>query len=144
MALQRVQDPVSGSTTPTNMLNRLQRPVREEEVRFFRENGFVCLRKVISEEAVQLLRASLEDAFGREDSSGYGARTDMTAAAKALADEGKNVLFDDSVPHSSRPTNMSGRYLTEIECGRWNKGVRKFEHEGYVVVIYVIFSRIKN
>ena len=31
----------------------------------FRENGFVC-SKIISDEAVQLLRASLEEAFSRE------------------------------------------------------------------------------
>ena len=124
------------------MLNTLQCPVRDEDIRFFRENGFVCLRKIISDEAVQLLRASLEEAFSREDPRGYGARTDMTAAAKALADEGKSILVDGNASELSLETNPAGRYLTEIECGRWNKGVRKFEHEGYVAFASVFHQTI--
>ena len=124
------------------MLNTLQCPVRDEDIRFFRENGFVCLRKIISDEAVQLLRASLEEAFSRDDPRGYGARTDMTAAAKALADEGKTVLLDRNFSEPLIQTTLPGKYLTEIECGRWNKGVRKFEHEGYVVFASALYQKI--
>ncbi len=117
---------------PTKM-NHLQRPITKEEIQFYRENGFVCLRQIISQDAIQLLRESLEEAFNRDDRL-HGARTDMTKAANALEKEGKTILMDRAATTSSSSNNNNnndeGRYLTEIECGRWNKGVRKFEHEG--------------
>ena len=124
------------------MLNTLQCPVREEDIRFFRENGFVCLRKIISDEAVQLLRASLEEAFSRDDPRGYGARTDMTAAAKALADEGKTVLVDRNCqsPQFKQPCQENTLLKSSVEDG--TKGVRKFEHEGYVAFASALYQKI--
>lgn len=110
-------------------MNELLRPITSEEIAFYRENGFVHLKQIISPNAIQLLRKSLERAFERTDRN-RGARTDMTKAANALEKEGKHVLQDGDTNGDENTNNNNGRYLTEIECGRWNKGVRKFEHEG--------------
>jgi hypothetical protein len=43
---------------------------------------------------------------------------------KQLEKEG----FGDSLLQEKAEKETGGRYLTEIEAGRWHKGVRDFEH----------------
>ena len=109
-----------------------------EEIEAFRRDGVVCLKAVISEEAVAALRKALCDIFARSDVAGRGLRTDMTAAAAMAHAKGDTLLVDtaDGVPLKGGRTAAAaaaagrGRYLTEIEGGRWHAGLRHFEHHG--------------
>ena len=74
-------------------MNELLRPITSEEIAFYRENGFVHLKQIISPNAIQLLRKSLERAFERTDRN-RGARTDMTKAANALEKETSDATKD--------------------------------------------------
>ena len=90
---------------------------RESRDRFWRD-GVVHLKGVLGLDEVDRLRVSLEEIFSRTDTREVGARTDMSEAARNV----KNALDD-----RTRKTNKDGRYLTEIDAGRWHQGLRDFE-----------------
>ena len=47
----------------------------------------------------------------------------MTSAAAAAREQGDAILED------SASGGASGRFLTEIDCGRFHSGVRQFQHQ---------------
>ena len=90
------------------------------------QNGVCILRGVIPQTQINQLREALEEVFSRDATSQLtvGARSNMTKAANTLKLQGKgNTILEE-------PTEIEtgGKYLTELEVGRWNKGVRHFEH----------------
>lgn len=89
----------------------------EARDRFWRD-GVVHLKGVLPLDEVETLRVSLEQIFLRTDTKEKGARTDMSKAAM-----NKNNVLDDR----AKKTSMDGRYLTEIDAGRWHRGLRDFE-----------------
>ena len=84
----------------------------------------VIIRQAVTQEQVARLRDALEDVFSRTDSASSGARTDMTSAAEAAREQG-DVILEDSASGGA----ASGRFLTEIDCGRFHSGVRQFQHQ---------------
>lgn len=96
----------------------------------FERDGVVHIKGAIPADEVAALRVALEDIFNRQDTEGVGARTDMTAAADEVRKQGGgDRLLEEAGEHS-------GRYLTEIEAGRWHEGLRNFEHNS--ILPYII------
>lgn len=87
----------------------------------FERDGAVCIRQAIPKHEMDDFRQQLEDVFLRKDSETVGSRTDMTAAAEQKRKEGVALLEDSG-------KGSGGKYLTEIEAGRFHKGIRSFEH----------------
>jgi hypothetical protein len=85
----------------------------------FWRDGVVHLKGVLGSEEVKRLKNALEDIFAREDTRSKGGRTDMTLAAS----KSSGVLDDRDL----RLSYENGRYLTEIDAGRWHRGLRDFE-----------------
>ena len=111
---------MASSSSPSS-----SRPLRPtpSEIAAFRRDGVVHLRGVLPTDDVADLRRGLEEAFYRSDTSTAGFRTDMTAAAAAAErDDGAAILRDGDA-------GGVGRYLTELEAGRWNAALRHFELE---------------
>ena len=104
----------------------------------------------MTQEQVAQLRESLEQVFSRTDacvrfcrallslqpsahssvrsacSTSSGARTDMTSAAAAAREQGDAILEDSA---SDGAEMGGGKFLTEIDCGRFHSGVRQFQHQ---------------
>lgn len=106
-----------------------------EARRRFEQDGVCILRNVLPPEQVAQLREALVEIFTRDAASqrSVGTRTDMTAAAERIirAGHGNRLLAD--VPKGSGAAGRGiggsggGRYLTEIDAGRWHRGIRQFE-----------------
>eukprot|EP00747_Dinoflagellata_sp_TGD_P178750 gnl/TRDRNA2_/TRDRNA2_28289_c0_seq1.p1 gnl/TRDRNA2_/TRDRNA2_28289_c0~~gnl/TRDRNA2_/TRDRNA2_28289_c0_seq1.p1 ORF type:complete len:355 (+),score=79.50 gnl/TRDRNA2_/TRDRNA2_28289_c0_seq1:51-1115(+) len=94
----------------------------------FERDGVVFIRNAIPQDQVTTLRQALEEVFARENSESIGFRTDMTAAAEELDRAGKgDKLLKDKAEGGVAMGN--GKFLTEIEAGRFHRGVRDFEHK---------------
>ena len=89
------------------------------------QNGVCILRGVIPPEQITAFRTSLEQVFARgiSDQVARGARSDLTLAAERIKSEGRggDLLEEET------EIETGGRYLTEIEAGRWHRGVQDFE-----------------
>jgi ectoine hydroxylase-related dioxygenase (phytanoyl-CoA dioxygenase family) len=99
------------------------RALTDAEIECFNRDGVVHLRQVLHSSAVKVLHDALSEIFERVCFD-KGLRTDMTTAAERASANGSNILQDDA------GSEATGRYLTEIEAGRWNRELRRFEHEG--------------
>jgi len=109
------------------------RKVTSDEVENFHNDGYVCLRGIISPASVDYLRKTLENVFNRNDGVKRGHRTDMTEAAAEMFQHGDKILISESGVAGQltfQKQQLSGRFLTEMEVGRWNMEMRKFNLEG--------------
>ena len=97
----------------------------ERASRALREDGVCILRGVIPVHEIKQLRVALEEVFerGNESRRGEGLRFDMTATANRIRDAGHG----DNLLEEQSEAGTGGRFLTELEVGRWHAGVRTFE-----------------
>ena len=105
--------------------------IYEKAAKDLMDDGVCILRDVIPLEQVEDLRKSLEDVFNRTTQSQKtnGARTDMTKAANHLRSIGKgHLILEEKLEEGDTTASTGGRYLTELEAGRWHEGVKHFEH----------------
>jgi hypothetical protein len=98
--------------------------IYEKAAKDLMDDGVCILRDVIPLEHV-------EDVFNRTTQSQKtnGARTDMTKAANHLRSIGKgHLILEEKLEEGDTTASTGGRYLTELEAGRWHEGVKHFEH----------------
>lgn len=100
----------------------------EAERDTFARDGVVLCKGVIPAHEVASLREALEQVFSRSEDSlkTKGLRVDLNDAADVVrqAGQGDRLLLETTPKDETRPT---GRFVSDLEAGRWHSGLREFE-----------------